>query len=309
MDFVMGLPSSDGFDAIWVVIDRLTKLRHFAPCSTAIDAEGLAELFLANIFRLHGLPDTIVSDRGPQFASRFWKHLCNSLKIEPHLSTAFHPETDGQTEWTNAIMEQYLRAYVNYQQDDWVRFLPMAEFAANNHVSETTGISPFFANYGLNPKMDFEPDIRVDNPKEDQAHTLADHLSELHDLIKSEMAFTQDRQQEYADRHQLPAPAYRPGDTVWLNARNIHTNRPSRKLDNKRYGPFQIVKEVGKYAYQLELPPTMDTHPVFHVSLLEPVRNDCLPGQVIPAPEPIIVEGEPVSRPIISRSTIYEFTM
>jgi transposase InsO family protein len=98
MDFVMGLPSSDGFDAIWVVIDCLTKLRHFAPCSTAIDAEGLAELFLANIFRLHGLPDTIVSDRGPQFASRFWKHLCNSLKIEPHLSTAFHPETDGQTE-------------------------------------------------------------------------------------------------------------------------------------------------------------------------------------------------------------------
>jgi hypothetical protein len=177
MDFVTGLPSSDGFDAIWVIVDRLTKLRYFAPCSTAIDAEGLAELFLSNIFRLHGLPDTIVSVRGPQFASRFWKHLCNSLKIEPRLSIAFHPETDGQTEQTNAIMEQYLRAYVNYQQDDWVQFLPMAEFATNNHVSETTGISPFFANYRLNPKIDFKPDIRVDNPEEDQAHTLADRLS------------------------------------------------------------------------------------------------------------------------------------
>jgi hypothetical protein len=107
------------------------------------------------------------------------------------------------------------------------------------------------------------------------------------------MAFAQDRQQEYADRRRLPAPAYRPRDTVWLNARNIRTNRPSRKLDNKRYGPFHIVKEVGKYAYQLELPPTMDTHPMFHVSLLEPVRNDPLPGQGMPAPEPIIVEGEP----------------
>jgi transposase InsO family protein len=163
--------------------------------------EGLAELFLTNIFRLHGLPETVVSDRGPQFASRFWKHLCHALKIEPRLSTAFHPETDGQTERVNAIMEQYLRAYVNYQQDDWVQFLPMAEFAANNHISETTGISPFFANYGLNPRMDFEPDIRVDNYEESQAQGLAEHLSDIHDLIHSEMSFAQDRQQEYADRH------------------------------------------------------------------------------------------------------------
>jgi hypothetical protein len=125
----------------------------------------------------------------------------------------------------------------------------MAEFAANNHVSETTGISPFFANYGLNPKIDFELDIPVHNPKEDQACTLANHLSEIHDLFKSEMSFAKDRQQEYADRHWLPAPAYCPGDTVWLNARNIGTNRPSCKLDNKCYGQFPIVKQIGKYAY------------------------------------------------------------
>jgi transposase InsO family protein len=159
MDFITGLPSSKGYDAIWVVADHLTKMRHFAPCSTTIDTKGLANLFLSNIFRLHGLPDTIVSDRGPQFASRFWTHLCNSLKIEPCLSTAFHPEIDGQTERTNSIMEQYLRAYANYQQDNWEQFLPMAEFAANNHVSETTGLSPFFTNYGMHHKIDFEPDI------------------------------------------------------------------------------------------------------------------------------------------------------
>jgi transposase InsO family protein len=119
MDFVTGLPTSRGNDTIWVVVDRLTKMRHFIPCSTIIDAEGLANLFMTHIFRLHGLPDTIVSDRGPQFTSRFWKHLCYSLKIEPQLSTAFHPETDGQTERMNSIMEQYLPAYVNYQQDNW----------------------------------------------------------------------------------------------------------------------------------------------------------------------------------------------
>jgi hypothetical protein len=124
----------------------------------------------------------------------------------------------------------------------------MAESAANNHILETTSISPFFTNYGLTPKIDFEPDNKVENPKEDQARTLANRLSEIHDLIKSQIVFAQDRQQEYADRHRLPTPAYQPGDTVWLNARNICTNRPSWKLDNKRYGPFQIVKEIGKYA-------------------------------------------------------------
>jgi hypothetical protein len=95
MDFVTGLPSSNGFDVIWVVVDHLTKLRHFAPYSTTIDAEGLTELFLSNIFYLHRLPETIVSDCGPQFASHFWKHLCHALKIEPCPSTAFHLEPDG----------------------------------------------------------------------------------------------------------------------------------------------------------------------------------------------------------------------
>jgi hypothetical protein len=105
MDFVTRLPNSNAFDIIWVVVDYLTKLRHFAPYSTVIDAEGLAGLFLSNIFRLHGLPDTIISDRGPQFASCFWKYLCNSLKTEPYLMTAVHPETDREMERPNTIME------------------------------------------------------------------------------------------------------------------------------------------------------------------------------------------------------------
>src|SRR5207302_5145348 len=112
MDFVTGLPWSNWCDAIWVVVDRLTKMRHFVPCRTTTSAEDLAELFLTNIWRLHGLPDGIVSDRGPQFASSFWKLLCSKLGIQPRLSTAFHPETDGQTERMNAIMEQYLRSYI-----------------------------------------------------------------------------------------------------------------------------------------------------------------------------------------------------
>ena len=114
-----------------------------------ITAEELCRLYLANVWKHHGLPRTIVSDRGSLFTSDFWKRLCQHLGIESRLSTAYHPQTDGQTERTNAVMEQYLRAYVNYQQDNWVDFLPMAEFAANNHVSDTTKTTPFQANSGF----------------------------------------------------------------------------------------------------------------------------------------------------------------
>jgi hypothetical protein len=190
-------------------------------------------------------------------------------------------------------MEQYLQAYVNYQQDDWAHFLPMAEFTANNHISETTGISPFFANYGLNPKIDLELDLRVNNPEENEPHILADCLSEIHDLIKSEMSFAQDWQQEYTDQHHLPALAYHPGDLVWLNGWNLHMNCPSQKLDNKYYGLFMVIKEVGKYAYKLNLPATMDVHPILNISLLEPICDDPFPSQVATPPSPVIIEGEP----------------
>jgi transposase InsO family protein len=201
MDFVTRLPNSKGYDAIWVVVDRLTKMRHFVPCSTTIDAEELANLFITHIFRLYGLPDAIVSDQGPQFASGFWKYLCYSLKIEPQLSTAFHLETDGQTERMNSIIEQYLWAYINYQQDNWAQLLPIAEFTTNNHTSEMTSLSPFFANYGFHPKFDLKPDIRIDYPREGQARYLTGCLNEIHDFAKNEMTFTQDYQQEYANKY------------------------------------------------------------------------------------------------------------
>jgi hypothetical protein len=165
-------------------------MRHFVPCSTTVDAKELANLFIMNILRLHGLPDSIISNRGPQFASQFWKYLCHSLHIEPCLSTAFHPETHGQTECTNSVMEQYLRAYINYQQDNWAQYLPLTEFTANNHVSETTRLSPFFANYGMHPKLDFEPDLRIDNLEEGQAQSLTHLLAKIHDFTKAKMAYT-----------------------------------------------------------------------------------------------------------------------
>ena len=153
MDFITGLPWSNGNDAIRVVVDRLTKMRHFVPCRTTTNAPHLANLFLHHVWKHHGLPQDIISGRGPQFASDFWRQLCSCLGISPRLSTAFHPETDGQTERANQTMEQYLCAFVSHQQDEWSDWLPMAEFAANNQQSETTQTTPFFAYTGHHPLL------------------------------------------------------------------------------------------------------------------------------------------------------------
>ena len=241
VDFVIGLPVSKGFDAICVFVDRLTKQLHLPPFHTTISAEGLAELFCDRVFRYHGLPESIVSGRGPQFASRFWKHLCHCLRVEPRLSTAFQPETDGQTERVNAIMEQHLREYVSYLHDDWTDYLYLAEFAANNQTSDATGMSPL-ANHGFHPRYDFLLDIRTDSSKEIQAQTAAERLALIHDVARSEMRlYAQLRYQDNADNHRTPAPAFQPGYMVRIDGRHWRTERPSRKLENKHHDPYQVI--------------------------------------------------------------------
>ncbi|KAG6977862.1 Transposon Ty3-I Gag-Pol polyprotein [Fusarium oxysporum f. sp. conglutinans] len=195
-------------------------MRHIIPCKGTCDAEDTARYYLKEVWKLHGLPQTIVSDRGPQFVAEFWKKLTQQLSINALLSTAYHPETDGQTERLNAVLEQYLRAYVSYLQDDWSRWLPLAEFAANSLKSETTGMSPFFANYGFNPAMGFEPTIQSEGP-----------------LPRETLNTAQARYEDQANRHRRPARRYQEGDHVWLDARNIKTLRPQKKLDWKNIGP------------------------------------------------------------------------
>lgn len=300
VDFVVDLPESEGCTNIMVVVDRLSKDRYLIPCSR-IEAPDVARLFHRHVWVHHGLPDTTVSDRGRQFVSAFWDELCRQLKIEARLSTAYHPETDGQTEIANSAMEQVLRAYTNYQQDDWVRWLPTAQFEANNTVSETTGISPMMACYGQNPRMGFEPPTGINRMglqamQARQANDMVEKMSELTEYIREEMLWAQALQQEYANRKRQPAPAYKIGDSVWLDARNIRTKRQSKKLDWKNLGPYKISKVVSSHAYRLDLPDSMKLlHPVFHVSLLRPAPNDAdyLPGQTIPPPAPVVVDDEP----------------
>lgn len=291
MDFVTYLPKCQGFDAILVVVDRLTKLRHYIPCHTTDGAEETARLFTQNIFRLHGRPIDIVSDRDAKFMSDFWQHLSRRLKIKSSPSTAYHPETDGQTERMNAILECHLRSYVSYLQNDWVEWLPLAEFSANSMFSETTGISPFFATYGFQPRLGIEPYEETTMPASRDAESFASDMKSILDHLKAETALAQSRYEEAANRNRQPAPRFTVGQEVWLDARNLKTLRPKKKLDWKYVGPFKIAAVNGPYTCRLELPPSMKVHPVFNVNLLVPAAADPHTGQRQAAPPPVEVNG------------------
>jgi len=155
-DFITKLPLVQGYDSILVVVDQFTEMAHFVPTTEKTMAKGLARLFRNNIWRLHGLPESIISDRGPQFAAGLIRELNEMLEIKTKLSMAFHPQTDGQTERMNQELEQYLRMFIDHHQEQWLEWLGMAEFAYNNKVHSGTKVSPFEANNGQSPRMGFE---------------------------------------------------------------------------------------------------------------------------------------------------------
>ena len=221
----------------------------FIYCRKTLDARQFATLYLKEIKRLHGIPRNIITDRGSLFTSELWKHTTEKLGIERRLSTAFHPQTDGQTERTNGILEQYLRAYINYQQDNWNELLPLAEFAYNNGYQETIKMTPFYANYGINPEHQFITHMMTEKI------TSANGMKDLHDTLRVEMATAQPQHQENWNRHRKPDPNLKSGDMVWFLPRNVHTTRPSKKLDYKKIGPFKILAKIGTSAYKLAFPP------------------------------------------------------
>jgi len=208
------------------------------------------------------------------------------LGIERRLSTAFHPQTDGQTERTNAILEQYLRAYINYQQDDWCGYLPLAEFVNNNGYQETIKNTPLFANYGINPEYEMIGHLIQGK------QTKPEEMSHLHKSLRNEMVAAQLRQKEYYALHRKPDPNLQSGDMVWLLPHNIKTMRPSKKLDYKKIGPFKILAKIGTSAYKLALPPSMAIHNTFHISPLEPYQDNRFPSQIEEPTPPIQIEGE-----------------
>lgn len=281
MDFIVELPKSEGCTNLLVITDRLTKGVILVPMKK-IDAEQTAWAIIRHLIGRHGFPRAITSDRGTQFANHMWRRVCSLLNIIRRISTAYHPETDGSTERMNSVIETYLRTYIAYGQEDWNKLLPMAELALNCRTATSTGISPFYLSHGYHPSpfpVSEDHEDLMDRPPRSpiqQGEAIVRTLGEALDWAQAAMAYSQQEAERQANRQREPAPNYKVGDHVWLNLKNIRTNRPCKKLDWKN-AKFVVTETIGSHAVRLNTPPGV--HPVFHVNLLRLANQDPFPSQ------------------------------
>ncbi|WVZ62294.1 hypothetical protein U9M48_012058 [Paspalum notatum var. saurae] len=271
MDFVVGLPRTQkGYDSIWVIIDRFTKSAHFLPVKAVYRANTYAELYIAKIVSLHGVPRTITSDRGSVFVSRFWEQLQNALGTKLIHSSAYHPQTSGQVERVNQIVEDMLRACALTYSTKWDECLPLAEFAYNNSYQKSLNMAPFEALYGRRCRTPLNRSERGERVT--FGPDLVTQVEEQVKFIQSNLKSAQSRQKSYSDRRRRPL-IFKKGDHVYLRVspmKRVHRFGVKGKLAPRYVGPFKITEQCGPVAYRLELPPHLAAvHDVFHVSQLK----------------------------------------
>jgi hypothetical protein len=300
MDFIVNLPPCrrTGNDCIIVFVCKMSKLRHFVACKTSIDAPTTARLFLENVVRLHGMPERIISDRDPRFTAHFWQAFWKGLGTTLSMSTAYHPQTDGQTENANRTLEMMLRAVVNFEQDDWEDHLPAAELATNNATNATTGLSPFYIYYGREARLPLDLAIAPltaarNNP------SAADALARWRSAMVRAQETTktaQARQKKYADEHRREV-SYVIGDRVLLSTANLKLvgeSKRARKFTERFIGPYRIKRVINRNAYELELPPSLKIHPTINVSHLKQYIDG---SAAFPSRPADITRPEPVAGP------------
>ena len=288
MDLITQLPrTKDGLDAIFVCVDRLSKMVHFAAIKTAVTSPQLARVFIDTVFKHHGLPKAIVSDRDPRFTSNFWRAVMARIGCHQAMSTAHHPQTDGQTERANRTLKEMLRSYVNSRQNDWDQYLAPLEFAHNNAQQSSTGHSPFYLNHGRHPSANWSMHAAVSSHVP-AALDFVDSIEQAVQQAKSAIQQAQASQSHYANRRRRDL-SFEVGEEVMLSTANLPK---TTGLQPRWIGPFTVQQVVSQNAYQLELPAVMKIHPTINVSQLKPYHRSqpaAFPDRPVIQPPPLRV--------------------
>jgi hypothetical protein len=270
MDFIKGLPISQGASVIMVVVDRLSKYAHFISVAHPFTASKIASLFMQHVFKLHGLPVSIVTDRDAVFTSSFWHEMFTLQGVSLAMSSAYHPQSDGQTEVVNKCLEHYLRCYAGETPKAWSHWLAMAEYWYNTNYHASSKLTPFETLYGILPPklIEYIPGTSRNQAVDDTLRSREQTLS----LLRHNLLAAQERQKSQYDRRHTER-SFVPGDLVYLRLQPYRQKtlaiRKYLKLSPRFYGPFLVTKKIGEVAYRLDLPSESKIHPVFHVSCLK----------------------------------------
>ena len=288
MDLMTDLPETpEGYTAIFVVVCRLTKLVKCMPCRKEVTAAELADLFMRHcVLKGLGLPRSIVCDRDPRFRSQFWTELLHLLGTKLKLSTAFHPQTDGQTEVYNKVLQQVLRNYCGASQADWFDLLPFAEFVINNTTHSTTAHTPFFLTQGWHPRTP----LNWSQPEPETVPKLSEWFARQRAAVHLVQQLLQEANQKIISKAHAGTASFLVGEKVLLSTKNLKFKSGSKKLHPAFCGPFSVKRVIKNVACELELPKEMGkTHPVFHNSLLKPFYSS---DRHVQPPPPLLVEED-----------------
>lgn len=296
-DFKKMPKSKNGYDNMFLMVDRFGKRAITRPCHANATAKDAARYYYESVWRYYGTPDTATSDRGSQFVSDFTNELCKLTRVKQNIATTGHAQTDGQSEILNKIYDQRLRPFVSHFQDDWDELLPAMDLAHAILPHETTGISPYELELGQKPRLPFNWEERTkkfNSPQEKLSRTAAQAFAKRNykviEWARNNILKNQKIQERKANRHRRE-PDFGPGDMVYVSRQGWLTDRPSVKLDRRNAGPYKIEKMKG-HSYELKLPDYMKMHNVFHADRLRKAKEP-VPGQVLTAEPEHEVDGEP----------------